>query len=732
MGENLLTVGGTFGDYRVVRLLGTRGSVDVYLIESTTTGRLFAMKTFLAEDGHNDETLRMFSEKLEGVKAIRNDNLVLIHDFGEDPDTGLFYLIMDYVPGGTLAGKLALEGPMDVAAAVKYAVVAARTLDAVHRSGMTHGGIKPENILFSSDGTLKLADLGLSMMLNSGDALRGAEISPYVAPERVTGASPVDCRSDVYSLGVMLFEMLTGVKPPSTPTMVELVVKVANNDLVPDVRTLRQDVPEPVARAVAKLCAPKAEDRPATAADAADMLLAAIGGGAPSAYGAKQHGARVAMKPTMKQAVKPKKVRISMLEDSAPEKGGGGKLLAIFFLLVAGLVGAAFYTKDKYWSMEDLFGKRPGHAHEAPAVPKVTDPTVRAATIGDSTWHYTLVDGKAILWRGKDEYRGEPCVDPKPTGKLKIPGKVDGYPVGELGPLAFFGCDGITDVEFPDSLERIGNRAFLGCHSLRRVTLPPNVKSLGIWAFNQCAALQDFDLANCTEIEHGGGQFAFCPAIERYQVSPDNQAYIADDGVLYSRDGKTLVAVPPMRTSLNIHDDVETIGDSAFFESRIREISIPRSVSYIGTGAFRNARALKTLTFNGPEPKCSDEAYSPVFAGTSHDLVIVVPPGGEGWIRPGRSGPPATWPRSNGHKVRTAFTEVSREWTSHDGRKRSATMVGISADKHAVMLRNAGEDKVRSCSISRLSDDDVRFIKSLENSLPVYEKRDGEWLPVAN
>lgn len=353
-----LGVGVDFGDYRVVRLLGASGNVDVYLMRSMTTGGLYAMKLFMPPDGITQESQRRFSASMNEAMAVRSENVVQIHDFGQDPDTGLFYLVMDYADGGTLAEYMAMNGAFDIKEALNTAIVALRALESIHGAGLFHGDIKPSNIMFMQDGTLKLSDLGISKVSpvvqanSAADASSSNGISSYVAPELVMHGSAVDGRADIFSIGVTLVEMLTGKRLDAYATMLDVIVKATNNALVPDVRTLRGDIPEIVALAVSKLCAVKAGDRPQTAGAAAELLSAALR----AIGGADEPVPDVAARAKRKKVLKVRRktaqygTRTSCDFDGGDEERHvGGKLLRMFFFLlaIAIAIGGVVYSQKR-------------------------------------------------------------------------------------------------------------------------------------------------------------------------------------------------------------------------------------------------------------------------------------------------------------------------------------------------------------------------------------------------
>ena len=284
--DRLLKPGETFGDYRVVKLLGRGGMGAVYLVTLPSSGAFYALKVMAPpDDDDRHEWRKRFAYEAEFAMRIRHKNLISVYDVGEDPETGLCYIIMDYVPGGTLSARLARAGKLSVREAVGIAVQIANVLDVAHKAGVVHRDVKPDNIMFDEDGTPKLADLGIAKFTHEKDATTTVTKSgviigtpAYMSPEQLMDSHNVDARADIYSLGIVLYEMLTGSRPYADTSMVELLAKAIQGDELPNVLTVRPDVPDAVAYALAKMVALKVEARPQTAADAAKLLTDAITG----------------------------------------------------------------------------------------------------------------------------------------------------------------------------------------------------------------------------------------------------------------------------------------------------------------------------------------------------------------------------------------------------------------------------------------------------------------------
>lgn len=287
---NLLKPGGTFGDYTVVKLLGAGGMGAVYLIRGDASGREFAVKILDPEMEKSDpEFKQRFIFEAELAMSIRHENLIEVFDVGRDPETGYAYILMEYVPGGTVRDRLTKWGALSVEEAGDIVSRVARALAAVAAHHVVHRDVKPDNIMFTADGvTPKLADLGIARLAN--EKTRHTAItengfiigSPaYMSPEQMENAHLADIRSDIHALGVTFWEMLAGRRPYEGEDALAIVARAMKGEPIPDVRRFRPDVPAGIADLIARMTRPNVEERiqtPDEVADELDRLLATGGG----------------------------------------------------------------------------------------------------------------------------------------------------------------------------------------------------------------------------------------------------------------------------------------------------------------------------------------------------------------------------------------------------------------------------------------------------------------------
>ena len=270
--------GDTFGKYRIERTLGTGGMGEVYLVRHSVLDSLFALKILddaIAKKGEDFVTRFIREAKLSS--NIRHPNLAAVHDAGRDEATGLYYLVMEYLPGGTLRDRIHERGRIAVPEAARIARQVAAALVTAHERGMVHRDIKPENIMFAADGSARLADLGIAKGTGEQDTLVTMASAvfgtpAYMAPEQARDSSSVDGRADIWSLGVVLYEMLSGRRPYEGNGLAAVVKPLLSSEPFPDVRAVAPDVPSELAELIADMCRKDAAQRIADARDVVARL----------------------------------------------------------------------------------------------------------------------------------------------------------------------------------------------------------------------------------------------------------------------------------------------------------------------------------------------------------------------------------------------------------------------------------------------------------------------------
>ncbi|MGH2865029.1 MAG: protein kinase domain-containing protein [Solirubrobacteraceae bacterium] len=270
------------GRYRLDAEIGRGGMSAVYRAFDLVLERAVAVKLMHRETAADTDQLERFRREARSVAQLNHPHVVTVIDAGEEPSaddethpgepSATPYIVLEYIPGETLKDAIRREGPLEISQAIAYAIEIARALGAAHENQIVHRDVKPHNVLISEEGGAKITDFGIARTLTEeGLTIAGRVLgtTDYVSPEQALGR-PVTGQSDLYSLGVVLFEMLTGDVPFHGPSPVAVAMKHVREE-VPDIQLLRPEVAAATA-AVVERAVEKDLDR--RYHDAADMLAA--------------------------------------------------------------------------------------------------------------------------------------------------------------------------------------------------------------------------------------------------------------------------------------------------------------------------------------------------------------------------------------------------------------------------------------------------------------------------
>jgi serine/threonine-protein kinase len=351
------------GRYRVIRKLGTGGMANVYLAEDQELGRRVAIKLLDERHAQDEQFVERFRREAESAAGLSHPNVVSIYDRGEAE--GTYYIAMEYLEGKTLKELLVSRGPTPVRVAIDYTRQILSALDFAHRAGIVHRDIKPHNVVVAPDGRLKVTDFGIarsgsSQMTEAGSIIGTAQ---YLSPEQAQG-KPVSPASDLYSVGVVLYEMLTGTVPFTGDTALEIAMKHLNTVPAPP-STKRPpgigEVPHELDLVVLRALAKDPADRYETAREM-DGDLARVAQGLPVAHETEEAATAVLAGAGLEEAtrvvpragvaagattarVPPRHLRSWEFEESAPRRPIWPWLLAFLLLCAAGYAGYFVYTK---------------------------------------------------------------------------------------------------------------------------------------------------------------------------------------------------------------------------------------------------------------------------------------------------------------------------------------------------------------------------------------------------
>jgi serine/threonine-protein kinase len=281
-------IGQRFGNYRAVSLLGEGGMGAVYMAEHPDIGRKVAIKVLRAEFSRDPQLLQRFLNEARAANAIRHPNIIEILDSGTTEE-GMPYLVMELLEGQSLNSRIRNAGRLSLKDSLEFAYQTASAVGAAHRKGIVHRDLKPDNIFVVPSMTepgrelIKVLDFGIAKLLTPGKGesvktrtgmLMGTPV--YMSPEQCLGTKDVDSRSDVYALGLILFEMLCG-KPPFFSEGFGELVNLHLNAPPPLPHSIVPDLPGPVEGVVLKALAKKPEERYSTMAELQAALKAAAG-----------------------------------------------------------------------------------------------------------------------------------------------------------------------------------------------------------------------------------------------------------------------------------------------------------------------------------------------------------------------------------------------------------------------------------------------------------------------
>jgi eukaryotic-like serine/threonine-protein kinase len=224
------------GRYRVLERLGEGSSGDVYLAEDTIVHRKVALKLLRHRDA-DERQLRSFEREAACAGMLNHPNVVTLFDVGVENE--IRYIASEHVEGETLRHRLE-HGPLPVSEVVEVALGVASALVAAHEAWIVHRDVKPENIMLRHDRRVKVLDFGVAKLAGGGDNTdplrRGDKLVgtlPYLSPEQVRGEEIIDSRSDIYSLGVVMYEMLSGVPPFTGPTPIDVLAAIVEAEAEP-------------------------------------------------------------------------------------------------------------------------------------------------------------------------------------------------------------------------------------------------------------------------------------------------------------------------------------------------------------------------------------------------------------------------------------------------------------------------------------------------------------------
>jgi eukaryotic-like serine/threonine-protein kinase len=268
------------GRYRILRKIGDGGMGAVYEAEHAMLGRRVAVKVLRAQFAHDAEVVRRFMNEARAAAMLAHRNIIECTDVGQHDD-GSPFLVLSFLEGRSLADDIAEHGPLPIGRAVRIVTQICAALSAAHAKGIVHRDMKPDNVFLETGDDLppdhvRVLDFGISKFSSSatmGGTKTGSMLGTpfYMSPEQISDSSKVDHRTDVYSVGAILFELLAGGAPFQAATFPGLVMKIVGEPL-PEIREVRPDVPEALGAVIRRAMAKSADHRIESMAKLAEAL----------------------------------------------------------------------------------------------------------------------------------------------------------------------------------------------------------------------------------------------------------------------------------------------------------------------------------------------------------------------------------------------------------------------------------------------------------------------------
>ncbi|MDM8519836.1 serine/threonine-protein kinase [Anaerolineales bacterium HSG6] len=264
-----LRVGTKIGQFEITSKIGEGGMATIYKAYQESVDRQVAIKVLTEEFAKNSKAVKRFEQEVKSVARLEHPNILPVHDFGTQD--GFYYMVMRYVEGGTLSDLLEKESQLSLERSIKIASDIARALNYAHSRNVIHRDIKPSNILIDQLNEVLLTDFGIAKSMDSVQSTRLTRTGlvmgtpDYMSPEQAQD-NKLDGRSDLYSLAVVLYEMLTGYPPYEGNTPMSVAIKHVR-DPVPSPRAINPDIPEPIEQILVKGMAKDPAERFQSAAE---------------------------------------------------------------------------------------------------------------------------------------------------------------------------------------------------------------------------------------------------------------------------------------------------------------------------------------------------------------------------------------------------------------------------------------------------------------------------------
>ena len=288
--------------YRVIEKIGTGGMADVFKAVDDVLGRTVAVKVLHPRYASDPTFVARFRQEAQAAANLSHPNIVNMYDWGRDGET--YYIVMEYVKGTDLKSLVTQQGPLDPRKAAEYAAQICGALAVAHGYDIIHRDIKPHNIVLASDGTIKVMDFGIARAGNTTMTQTGSVLgtAQYISPEQAQGRQ-LSPASDLYSLGVTLYELVTGRPPFDADTPVATALQQVNDEPVPP-RQIRASIPPALEAVILRALRKNPAERYDSASEMRDDLRRAISGELPSGgiYAGAADGGHTSVLPAVERS----------------------------------------------------------------------------------------------------------------------------------------------------------------------------------------------------------------------------------------------------------------------------------------------------------------------------------------------------------------------------------------------------------------------------------------------
>ncbi len=261
--------------YQIIRTIGEGGMANVYLAYDTILDRNVAVKILRGDLADDEKFVRRFQREAIAASSLTHPNIVSMYDVGED--NGRYFIVMEYIDGKTLKSLIKKRGALTLPEVIDIMLQLTEGIACAHDSYIIHRDIKPQNVMILDDGMVKITDFGIAMALNSNELTQTNSVMGsvhYLPPEQANGSGST-MKSDIYSLGILMFELLTGKLPFKGDNAVEIAIKQMKES-IPSVCDMNNEIPQSIENIILKACAKNPKNRYENVREMHDDIMHAL------------------------------------------------------------------------------------------------------------------------------------------------------------------------------------------------------------------------------------------------------------------------------------------------------------------------------------------------------------------------------------------------------------------------------------------------------------------------